>query len=482
MTDSKKTEVNLEVCRGFFRIPTNDIVYNITVLDSHETSTTRVMEKIIEVEKVQEPATAAPPLPTPVQPASVAAPSLADSYYQQAALRCSEELSQLAAAADPSAERASNAEAGLADLAEMAGDLKQILLRLKETAADPPAAEQGANSGHDLAGSLKELAIKITQAVTINQGAAGDLTAAGPKAPEPAPPAVQTIKRYLFDLDALFQTMYELCTNETVKTHIQSARQKLGVIFKAEVFFDAISPKVKNYSEDDGFLNVPMTDVYQCLAQACSDKTIVNLLKKMDKQQGEIFLDQFLPLAVPPTEEIEVAVETTAKPAITEAAPLSLEKAELATLLQACKKQADQLAAQAEAQGGGGHDLIDSLNDAINIVSSIGYDASKLADGVSLDGLDSPAEKLWQKIKETSLFVTALVQAKEGDPTLSFAAGIAAGNSAVAACRQEVADQRQASAAAAKQAEAGPAGADAADSGEASQDDIDRLLAEMSDE
>lgn len=486
MTESKKTEVNLEVCSGFFRIPTNDIIYNITIIDSHETSTTRVVEKIVSAEKVQDE-----PAPSPPQPAEASAATppqpLADSYYQQAAIRFTEDFSQLAAAADPASDDGRNAESGLADLAEMAGDLKRVLLTMKETVAESPAAEQGKTSSNDLAAGLESLAQKIAQAIATQDSAAQEAGKAPEEAPEPAPPAPQTLTRYLFNMDALFQTMYELCTNETVKTHIQGARQKAGEIFKSEAFYDAISPKVSGYSEDDGFLNVPMSDVYQCLAKACSDKTIINLLKKMDKQQGEIFLDQFLPLEIPPTEEVQIPgkADAAAKPA-KEPAAIAQDTTGLTDLLLECKTQADQLASLAKTENssttGGG--LTDPINDAINIVSSIVYDARRMAEGSSLDGQRSQAEIFWQKIKETSLFVHAVVAAKENDPSLSFDAGITAGQQAIEAFQQKLADQKKAAEDAAKeaQAEAASADGDNGDSGEASQDDIDRLLAEMADE
>ncbi|VAW41958.1 hypothetical protein MNBD_DELTA03-59, partial [hydrothermal vent metagenome] len=94
--ETQKTipEVTLEICSGFFRIPTKDIVYNIKVISTDTPSTTKVIEKIIEVEKAPappqpepavtaQPPPAAPPAPAaPAETPPVSAP-YKDDYYQQ---------------------------------------------------------------------------------------------------------------------------------------------------------------------------------------------------------------------------------------------------------------------------------------------------------------------------------------------------------------------------------------------------------------
>lgn len=113
--------------------------------------------------------------------------------------------------------------------------------------------------------------------------------------------------RYLFDLDVIFQTLYELCTNETVKDHITAAREKAADLFDLDGFRDEISRKAVKYEADgDNYFDVPMSDVFQALFGVCHDKGIKNLLKKMDSGQGSIFLDQAIPLEVPEIEEVEV--------------------------------------------------------------------------------------------------------------------------------------------------------------------------------
>ena len=73
MAETNRPEVHLEVCSGFFRIPTEEMIYNITVLPSNESSATKVVEKIVEVEKVVEKEVPAPP-PEPAPEPPPAAP------------------------------------------------------------------------------------------------------------------------------------------------------------------------------------------------------------------------------------------------------------------------------------------------------------------------------------------------------------------------------------------------------------------------
>jgi hypothetical protein len=51
MSTGNKPEIYLEIGAGFFRIPTPEANYNITLLPGPETSVTKVVEKIVEKEK-----------------------------------------------------------------------------------------------------------------------------------------------------------------------------------------------------------------------------------------------------------------------------------------------------------------------------------------------------------------------------------------------------------------------------------------------
>lgn len=477
MTDKKKIEVNLEMCSGFFRIPTEDIIYNITVLTSNEPSTTKIVEKIIEVEKIVEVERKAPTstVKAPSAPAAIIAPPVIDDYYRRIAQKFQQEIAQAVQEAGSAPAGAGGPDpTALHDLAAMATDLKEVLLGLKKSAQASAPVHSGTGSS-PINTALEQLLKKIGQAKGLCCSPAVAAPAATPTSTS------STVTRYLFNLDTVFQTIYELCTNETVKTHIKNARAKVDEIFDKEIFYDAISPKVSGYPEDDGFMNVPMSDIYHALGAACSDPAIGNLLVKMDKQQASIFLDQFLLMEVPPHEEVIVA-ENGGAPQNDPPHPSSAQgDGGVLSILNECQESLDLLILQGADQETAApadlDDLLNSIDDAISIASSIQYDAQRLA----TDSGGGSAHPLWLKIKGLAALTEAMLKGKETDASLSFESGLLAAQAAAQRCLQELTPPPQAAAPPppkpADQAKKTPVAAE--NFGEASQDDIDRLLEEL---
>ncbi len=480
MAEDNRPEVNLEICSGFFRIPTNDIIYNIKVLTSNESSTTRVIEKIIEVEKkVTAPPAAPPPVePAPVPPVPVAPPQpeatpSVDDYFQKAAVKVCEDLGKCQNS-DSVLEQQSSALNGLNDLAEMAGELTAILNGIKENF---PAGSNRGSQNND-ANAIKAIIAKVDQAQNLI-GSPADTTTDKPVAnDEPAPEsAPQKHIRYLFNFDAVFQTIYELCTNETVKEHVQKARAKADDIFSKEKFYDALSPKVAKLQEDDGFFTIPMSDVFTSLQTACSDNGTCNLLKKMAQQQGDIFLDQFLPLEVPPTEEVEIPAQTKeeAKPKVNNENPAvaSSDNSELATILTKIAAELQTLSTMggqddASNEDSGLDGLADNIDNAINIAVSISYESKQIADTSKIYD-----QFRWLPLQTSVIFMESLISQKDNDQSLSFAHGEAKAKTAADDFnKQQTAKLEELLA----PQEEEP---DDDESGEVGQDEIDRLLEEM---
>ncbi len=352
MADNKKPMIYLEVSNGSFRIPTEDAIYNITVSSPEDSSVSRVVGKIVQQEK--EATVQAPPLASPPATAAVE-----DEFYKEISGDLYHDIGQLAKslsstimdlpAEDRRGKRAELDEAGekiehakkqlkdIVDLTEMAtmeimdqvekvqdqtNEVKNLLAGLKEHSAfasiglpgktDPPEAVEDARAA--------QLA-KLQGSLTRVREVLGGLSVPAPAAPAAAVVvAPETRVRYLFPLDVVFQTMYELCTNETVKTHITGARQQGAAIFTLAAFHDQLSDKVASLVVEDNFFSVPLTDIFRALFVACTDDKVRNLFQRMAKNKETIFLDQSLPLEMPPTEEVAVVADVAAPPE-PEAAP-----------------------------------------------------------------------------------------------------------------------------------------------------------------
>ncbi|MEW6427824.1 MAG: hypothetical protein AB1568_07300 [Thermodesulfobacteriota bacterium] len=276
-----KPQVHLEISSGFFRIPTEHLVYNLTVIGGEGI---RVVEKIVERE-----------LAATAQPAA-ASGTAPDPFFA--------ELTELLLRRSGAALRTLAAESSR-EKAEAGGNLQAELEKARAELSAVGRMDRVADR-EQVAGALSpvitELVARLQEAAVMLGGAQ-----AVPETPADAAAPPSARRRYLFDLDVVFQTLYELCTNEQVKGHISKARQNRDSFFDLPVFLDSMTAKLAGMEPDgDNFFNVPMADVLQALADSCREKPIVNLLKKMDASQADIFLDGFLPLEAPPTEEVAV--------------------------------------------------------------------------------------------------------------------------------------------------------------------------------
>ncbi len=400
-----KPEVFLEIGAGFFRIPTAEANFNITVLG---------VESPGAPAPVLSPAASAPVVPAPVVTLDVSGDDggAEEGFYQAVSNDLYNDIGHLAKslsstmmeipAEDRQQKRVSLDEAGdkiedakgelkdIVDMTEKAameimdnvekvqdetGDMRDLLDQLKNHAAfnatggEPEAEAEAEDSSVDLLLPLRDQLSTVLQTVT-EMGGDGEDTPP-PAAPEPV---MEKKTRYLFDLDVIFQTLYELCTNETVKDHITAAREKAGEIIDTVAFQDAISVRASKYEADgDNYYDVPMSDVFQTLFAACNDNGTKNLLKKMDKGQATIFLDQVIPVEVPATEEVEFEVEGSEEaPSEAPAVEPDPRLEQLQESVQGCLTTVDDLDEQlAQGLGGAAGMSLMSLDDQQEIFAKI---------------------------------------------------------------------------------------------------------------
>ncbi|MDR1297011.1 MAG: protein phosphatase CheZ [Deltaproteobacteria bacterium] len=131
--------------------------------------------------------------------------------------------------------------------------------------------------------------------------------------PEPVPAAPEEpVTVTTFDLDTVFQTLYEFCTNESVKAHVKSMRESCSTGgFKVEAVEAELSRQSESLTADeDGFFNFPIPGLLKLLYSNAATDEFKQILKKMNQTVDSIFLEPNLPV-----EGREVALAPEAAPA-----------------------------------------------------------------------------------------------------------------------------------------------------------------------
>ena len=111
-----------------------------------------------------------------------------------------------------------------------------------------------------------------------------------------AAPQKKSAPSYDFPLEMVFQTVYELCTNETVKKHIKAMWESGAEGFDQASANEALNALVKEGPDQDNFLNLDLKGVLQGLYKSTASDRYKQVLKKMAGTADQIFLDQTLPL------------------------------------------------------------------------------------------------------------------------------------------------------------------------------------------
>ncbi len=163
-----------------------------------------------------------------------------------------------------------------------------------------------------------------------------------PAGPAVAAPAAQAGPAYDFPLDLVFQTMYELCTNEAVKKHVKAmwdtAEQTFDPV-KLEAGLNQVAAQ-SGGPDEDNFLNLSLKEVLKSMFQATAKENFQQILKKMASTADQIFLEPSLPLeAMPKAQDAAPAATSAPAPAQDNGPALSLANA----LLQALQAKANTL-------------------------------------------------------------------------------------------------------------------------------------------
>ncbi len=173
--------------------------------------------------------------------------------------------------------------------------------------------------------------MEMIRALPVSEGEAKTADPAATQPDEPAP----GVKVYSFDMDVIFQTLYELCTNEKVKAHIKTMWNEKDTAFDGEYVQDALSNAAPTVDVEDNFYNFPITTILKNLFQASKEEGHKQILKKMNTTADSIFLDTVLPVEGTVQEKAPAAPPARKTPVAQQTAGVSQEKIqELAALIE----------------------------------------------------------------------------------------------------------------------------------------------------
>ncbi|MBU0517232.1 MAG: protein phosphatase CheZ [Proteobacteria bacterium] len=328
-------QINLELNRGTFRIHTDQAVYHILVRP--ESTLSQVVDQIIDQGLGETPS---PPtsLDWPDNGAELE-PSPASGFYRDLSEDMYREIGRLARELSVSLKDVTidqvkdlDLEATGRRLEAAKGELQDVVDMTERATMDiidrTEAIQQECAGvtdhverlrGLDLEGSAPELLDELAAAATAYQTLVGlanravavaENVAPAPAAPAPepapeTPPPSEPVTRQVLDVpwDGLFQSLYEFCTNEVVKKHIQGMGQSPDQ-FDLELFRQRLRQVTEELTPDeDNFIAIPLAKVFELLFKSTGNEDFHQLLRKMNSTIAKIFLEPDLTVE-PQTTEI----------------------------------------------------------------------------------------------------------------------------------------------------------------------------------
>ncbi len=349
---AKLPVIHLELNAGVFKISTQEAIYEISV--NPESSLTRIVDQIVEKEIVAEPAASAQkPSFEEVSPSAgnTMKSAAADSFYKEVSEEMFKEIGKVARTLslsikdipDGAVEKVDFEKAGI-DLESAKGSLEDIVKITEKATMDIMDMHDSISGNCD---TIKKNLSDIRKLHFIEKHVEGDsgdsalisceflediikkeeglknLIKELPEShKEPSStghepePATEKVRVYKFDLDVVLQTLYELCTNESVKkNHITPMRADKDSEFDIDGVLKAFSDMAPNIATEENFFNFPVTDILKILFRFSKSEKSKQVLKKMNQTADSIFLDQVLPIEGSVEEkEVTVANETKTAP------------------------------------------------------------------------------------------------------------------------------------------------------------------------
>ena len=339
---TKLPVVRLELNTGVFRIKTEEAIYEIMV--NPDSSLSRAVEKIVESEVAED-------LPAKDEKSLIEdtkGNNKLDPFYKDISEEMFDEIGKMArtlslsieSMPDGSPKQVDFEKAG-ADLENVKGSLQGIVEMTEKATMEIMDISDDINTNcktieknlidiknlsfvdknngaKEKSEQADEGAFKFIEDVMKNQDEIKEiitslsLSAEVPASKDPEPesePATEKVKVYGFSLDVVFQTLYELCTNETVKkSHLKPMREQQDKDFDVPKILKAFSDMAPGVDEEDNFFNFPLVEILKILFKFTTNSQNKQILKKMNQSADSIFLDAILPIEGT-VEEKEVSVK-----------------------------------------------------------------------------------------------------------------------------------------------------------------------------
>jgi hypothetical protein len=287
--NTKLPVIHLELTTGVFKIKAEDAIYEIEV--KADSSLTQVIEKIVEKEVVVEK--------------EVSEKAVSDQFYREISEEMFNEIGKMArdlsisikTPLDEDMKNVDISQAGvdlesakgkLQDIVEMTEKATMEIMDISENIQEgcdeikknlteiqkidfigrleKEAQEEGpSESNHEL--SVEDIDAVIDREEKLKQELLNlPLQPAAEEAKE-SEPETKTVKVYSFEVDVVFQTLYELCTNEQVKSYIKSMRGEVDNAFAVDNVLKDFSAMAPTVDVEDNFFNFSLPEILKILFQ-----------------------------------------------------------------------------------------------------------------------------------------------------------------------------------------------------------------------
>lgn len=334
MSEQSLPEIRLELNSGTFKIRTPEAIYIITV---HPAGTVaREIARVVEHEVDSEVVSAGTEI-SDDREALISVDMEKDPFYKEVSVSMLKRIGQLAKRLNISLKNFSVNAVRDMDLDKSGRRLADAMGQLEEINI---MAEKATMAIMDLTEKIQEDIrrtkenIKVLNEIDLTAGEdvdsvyeAVEEVCGGLKAHQPVVDEIVSSERMLlesitelsdivchveeredeetpheFDLDTILQTLYECCTNESVKERIETMRNDKKAC-DTSLFYAAMNESLKEIEIRDNFADIPITLILASLSRATDIEKYQGFLEDLGNNLSSFFLEENLSFEFPQPQE-----------------------------------------------------------------------------------------------------------------------------------------------------------------------------------